>query len=189
MTDYPGGSMNGREQDLTAAFEKTVLEYEKPVYNYAFSILEKCEDAEDAVQETFLRLWRIFCRGSEISAAYVFRTARSCAYDIARRRSRMRRTEAFSLTDAEGDEIDIADTSPDSDPREYTERRRRAARVWAAIESMSPSDREIVVLRDINGLTYSEICAVMKLNAGTVKSRLHRARERLAVLLHDEKDQ
>lgn len=54
---------------------------------------------------------------------------------------------------------------------------------------MSPSDREIVVLRDINGLTYSEICAVMKLNAGTVKSRLHRARERLAVLLRDEKDQ
>ena len=101
----------------------------------------------------------------------------------------MRRTEAFSLTDAEGDEIDIADTSPDSDPREYTERRLRAARVWAAIESMSPSDREIVVLRDINGLTYSEICAVMKLNAGTVKSRLHRARERLAVLLRDEKDQ
>ena len=87
--------MNGLEQDLTAAFEKTVLEYEKPVYNYAFSILEKCEDAEDAVQETFLRLWRIFCRGSEISAAYVFRTARSCAYDIARRRSRMRRTEVF----------------------------------------------------------------------------------------------
>ena len=121
--------MNGREQDLTAAFEKTVLEYEKPVYNYAFSILEKCEDAEDAVQETFLRLWRIFCRGSEISAAYVFRTARSCAYDIARRRSRVRRTEAFSLTDAEGDEIDIADTSPDSDPREYSERRLRAARV------------------------------------------------------------
>ena len=141
------------------------------------------------MQETFLRLWRIFCRGSEISAAYVFRTARSCAYDIARRRSRMRRTEAFSLTDAEGDEIDIADTSPDSDPREYTERRLRAARVWAAIESMSQSDREIVVLRDINGLTYSEICAVMKLNAGTVKSRLHRARERLAVLLRDEKDQ
>ncbi len=170
--------------ELTAAFERTVLEYEKSVYNYALSILCHQEDAEDAVQETFLRLWRAYERGADISAAYVFRTARSCAVDIARRK---RRRPTVSLTDADGYEAELPDTDPDSRPGEYFERRRKCRAVWSAINSMPLCDREVLVMRDINGLAYSDIAAALRLPVGTVKSRIYRARERLAALLEDEK--
>lgn len=171
------------KRDMTAAFERTVYEYEKPVYNYVLSILRRREDAEDAVQETFLRLWRVFCRGTEVTAAYVFRTARSCACDIARRG---RRRQTVSLADEDGYDADIPDPSPDSDPQKYFERRRKCEAVWSAIDRLPPACREIVVLRDINGLAYSEIADALRLTEGTVKSRLFRARERLAEMLKDE---
>lgn len=178
--------------ELTAAFERTVLEYEKSVYNYALSILCHREDAEDAVQETFLRLWRAYERGADISAAYVFRTARSCAIDIARRKRRRQTVlqtvlKTDSLTDADGFDAELPDTDPDSQPREYFERRRKCRAVWSAINSMPLADREVLVMRDINGLAYSEIAAALRLPVGTVKSRISRARERLAALLEDER--
>ena len=167
------------------AFEQIVLQTERAVYNLAFSIVKKKEDAEDVTQETYLRLWRA---ASEIKLEsslklYILRTARNLALDLIRKNSKRDEIDTVIL-DAEGEfEIDIADDSPDSRPDESYLRKIEKEVVRQSIEELPSAAREIIVLRDIEGLSYTEISEMLGLTEGTLKSKLFRARERLRKII------
>ena len=167
------------------AFEQIVLQTERAVYNLALSIVKKKEDAEDVTQETYLRLWRV---ASELKLEsslklYILRTARNLALDLIRKNSKRDEIDTVIL-DAEGEfEIDIADDSPDSRPDESYLRKIEKEVVRQSIEELPSAAREIIVLRDIEGLSYTEIAEMLGLAEGTLKSKLFRARERLRKII------
>lgn len=167
------------------AFEQIVLHTERAVYNLALSIVKKKEDAEDVTQETYLRLWRaaneIKLEGS--LKLYILRTARNLALDLIRKNSKRQETDTIIL-DAEGEfEIEIADDSSDSRPDESYLRKVEKEVVRQSIEELPSAAREMIVLRDIEGLSYSEIAEMLGLAEGTLKSKLFRARERLRKII------
>ena len=171
------------------AFEQIVLQTERAVYNLALSIVKKKEDAEDVTQETYLRLWRA---ASELKLEsslklYILRTARNLAFDLIRKNSKRDEIDTVIL-DAEGEfEIDIADDSPDSRPDESYLRKIEKEVVRQSIEELPSAAREMIVLRDIEGLSYTEIAEMLGLAEGTLKSKLFRARERLRKIILSKK--
>ena len=167
------------------AFEQIVLQTERAVYNLAFSIVKKKEDAEDVTQETYLRLWRV---ASELKLEgslklYILKAARNLALDLIRKNSRRDEIDTVIL-DSDGEfEIDIADDSPDSRPDASYLRKVEKETVLQSIEELPSAAREMIVLRDIEGLSYAEIGAMLGIAEGTLKSKLFRARERLRKII------
>lgn len=167
------------------AFEQIVLQTERAVYSLALSIVKKKEDAEDVTQETYLRLWRV---ASEVKLEsslklYILRTARNLAFDLIRKNSKRDEIDTVIL-DADGEfEIEIADDSADSRPDASYLRKVEKEAVRQAIEELPAAAREIIVLRDIEGLSYAEIASMLGIAEGTLKSKLFRARERLRQII------
>jgi len=169
-----------------AAFESLVRHFEGMVYSFALQSLRRREDAEDATQEVFLKLWRTLgtWRDEASVKTYIMRIARNTVIDMIRRRN-SRPTDSLTVEDDDGEEsqLDIADTDTSSNPAADYARREQIAEVRRAIDELEPEHREIIILRDINGLSYAEIAEATGLYPGTVKSRLSRAREKLKEIL------
>lgn len=169
-----------------AAFESLVRHFEGMVYSFALQSLRRREDAEDATQEVFLKLWRTLgtWRDEASVKTYIMRIARNTVIDMIRRRI-AHPTDSLTVEDDDGEEsqLDIADTDTTSNPAADYARREQIAEVRRAIDELEPEHREIIILRDINGLSYAEIAEATGLYPGTVKSRLSRAREKLKEIL------
>ncbi len=167
------------------AFEQIVLQTEKQVYNLALSVTKSREDAEDAAQETYLRLWRSLSENKSIQSAkyYIMKTAYNASVDLLRSRRRMNEAETVIFTDEGEFERDIADTDPSSRPDLYYFEKVKAQTVRECIDELPEGQRRLIVMRDINELSYSEIAHILGIPEGTVKSGIFRARERLRVLI------
>lgn len=166
------------------AFEHIVLTTEKQIYNLALSLTRSHEDAEDITQETYLRLWNSLHEYHGASAkSYIFRIARNLSIDLLRKRSRQSESDTVILTSDGEFEPDIADPDPDVRPDEAYLRRLTVETVRECIASLPIPMRELVVMRDIDGLSYVEIASILGMPEGSVKSGLFRARERLRKLI------
>lgn len=161
------------------AFEAIVRETENTVYRYLFSLLHNREDALDASQETYLRLWRTRSsyRGDCAVGTWILRIAHNCAVDHLRAAGK-RASLPLAVTDNEGTETltDPPDTDTDSNPEEALARKEKRQAVRAAIDSLNAEQRQIIILRDYDGRSYEEIATLLGIEQGTVKSRLNRAR-------------
>jgi len=164
-----------------AAFEQIVLKTEKEIYNLALSITRSREDAEDATQETYMRLWKSLndYRGAS-AKSYLFKTARNLSIDIVRKKSQR---EIINLDEA----LLIEDTDSDMRPDEAYIKKLTAETVRECIYSLPLPMRELIVMRDIDGLTYAEMANILGIPEGSVKSGLFRARECLRRLIIDKK--
>jgi RNA polymerase sigma-70 factor (ECF subfamily) len=162
-----------------AAFSDIVRHFERIVYNIAMQATKNCEDALDVSQEVFMKLWRTAgsYRGECSVTSWVVRIARNTALDTLRRRS-TRQTDSLTIEDEDGDTTEraIPVTEGDDDPVSSYERKERIAAVRRAISELSDEHKEIVLLRDIQRLSYAEIAELLGIEEGTVKSRIHRAR-------------
>ena len=161
-------------------FEVLVRAYEKGVYNLALRMLKNEQDALDASQEAFFRAWRALedFRGDSKFSVWLYRMTSNICLDMLRRASR--RPEA-SLTDEEGGEADLPD--PAADPHRALERREVRRAIREGLDRLEPEFRQVLLLREMDGLTYDEIGQVTGLEPGTVKSRIFRARRKLAAIL------
>jgi len=168
------------------AFSEIVKIFEKPIYNMAMQTLRHREDALDLSQEVFLKLWRSLpsFRGECSVASFVMKIAKNTMLDLLRRKS-TRQTLSLSVDndDGETEEYDLPDPSPDSNPAVAYERQEQIKAVRQAIAELSEEHREMILMRDIQGLSYDEIGEILELEAGTVKSRLFRARASLKKIL------
>jgi RNA polymerase sigma-70 factor (ECF subfamily) len=167
-----------------AAFERLVERYEKPVYHQALRLLNHGEDAADVTQEVFFKAWRGLERfqGDCAFSTWLYRLTDNAAIDLLRREKK-RRGDA-SLDDDQGWDAALADPAPT--PERALEGRELERAVADGLARLSPEHRRVLVLREINGLSYDEIAAALGLSPGTVKSRLARARLALAKLLKDD---
>lgn len=147
------------------AFEELVRSHQASVYRVALRILGSRADAQDAVQETFIRAWRAlphFRHDSAIST-WLYRIAtRQALHRIAARRT----TETL-------DEVEL-EAGPD--PAESAERRERLRAVTHAIANLPPEQRAALVLREFEGLSYQEVADILGAGLPAIKTRIHRAR-------------
>jgi RNA polymerase sigma-70 factor (ECF subfamily) len=168
------------------AFSEIVRYFEKTVYNIAMQAVKNRDDALDVSQDVFLKLWRTLgsYRGECSVSSWVIKIARNTALDLIRRRT-SHPTDSLSVEDEDGEttERDIPSSGGEDDPVAAYERQERINIVRAAIDSLSEEHKEIILLRDINGLSYTEIAEILGIEEGTVKSRLNRARNSLKEIL------
>lgn len=157
------------------AFNLLVERHYKQIFNLAFKLLGNTEDAADATQETFLKAHekiRHF-RGDSSFSTWLYRIAVNTCQDMMRRR----RTIAFSQLSPEDEQTEFDPAMlTEQNPDEILMERERAQLVWLALGRLSEDARQILVLCDMQGFSYAEVAQILELPEGTVKSRLHRAR-------------
>ncbi len=164
-----------------SAFDDLVNRYSSRVVNIAYSLLSDQEDALDAAQEVFIKVYKSISafRGESSVSTWIFRITKNVCTDFLRKRKAV----IISL-DAEKDDeqkIEIPDES--TSPEEVLERNTKITAVRTAIAALDENQRMVITLFDINGLSYEEIASVLRCPVGTVKSRLYRARDSLRKIL------
>jgi RNA polymerase sigma-70 factor (ECF subfamily) len=158
-------------------FETVVVPHLNAAFNYARWLTRNDADAEDVVQDAAVRAFRFFpSLRDDHPRAWLLTIVRNTWYArVAQQAARPRVTEYDEM----------ADSRPDHhpDPEALLLRQQTVDRVRRAVESLPVDFREVVVLRELEGLSYKEIAEVIGAPIGTVMSRLSRARERLIGLL------
>jgi RNA polymerase sigma-70 factor, ECF subfamily len=170
------------------AFDRLMLKYRHQVLNLCTRLLGNRTDGEDAAQETFVKVYRSLggFKGESQFSTWLYRVAYNTCHN--RRRSwwwQLRRRSDSLDAPVEGEEGSAPREIGDErfSPEEDLRRRRTAAAVKAALQRISVKHRELVVLRDVQDMSYEEMEQVTGLSMGTVKSRLNRAREALKLEL------
>ena len=167
-----GGGMANLEQDARERFSQVVLPHLDAAYNLARWTTQNDHDAEDVVQETCLRALRFInsFRGDDGRAWVLSIVRNTCATWLGKNRTPSVTAEALE---------DIADIGADSNPEQIALRRVDIELLRKALEELPDEFREVIVLRELENLSYEEIAAVVGTPLGTVMSRLARARKRL----------
>ena len=164
----------------TYRFEELVRANEKGIYNLCLRMLRNEQDAMDASQDAFFKAYRALStfRGDSKFSVWLYRLATNVCRDMLRRRPA---AVSVPLEDEEGTELPLPDDR--YDPHETLEKKELRLAVRSALEQLPEDFRKVILLREISGLSYEEIGEVTGLEAGTVKSRIFRARKKLAALL------
>ncbi len=166
------------------AFEELVRAHQDRLYDFCVRMLGDREEAHDLVQDIFVSAHQHLGRFREDSrlSTWLFRIGKNhCINRLKYLKRRGRgRSEEYGVQ-SEGALTEALGALPGPDAA--LEAAREQARVQWAISQLEPDARMLVALRDIEGLSYEEIVDITELRLGTVKSRLHRAREKLAALL------
>lgn len=169
------------------AFETLVLEYEKNVYNIALRMTGNSEDAADMTQEAFIKAYNSLqsFRGDSKFSVWLYRIVSNVCLDFLRSKNR-RPTVSLSVEDDDGEDaqLDVADES--QSPELLLDRKLTRDSVRRGLDSLPPDYRQILLLWEIQGLSYDEIAQALSLEVGTVKSRIFRARKRLCTFLIDD---
>ena len=161
------------------AFENLVKLHEKNVYNLALKLLKNREDAQDAAQDAFLKAWINLksYRGESKFSAWLYRLTYNTCLDLLRK---AKKGEVISLT-TDDEEEKVADIRDDAiSPEECTIKKEEQKAVRDAVDALPEEYRQIIIMREFTGMSYSEIGNAMGISEGTVKSRLARARQKLA---------
>ncbi len=183
VVDDPDGELVARwKAGDEKAFEDLVRRHEKRVFRLLLRMMGSYEEAQDVSQETFLSLHRHGrrFRGEARFSTFVYRVAANAALNrrrsLGRRRARIKKLVQHNEA---GDDLPQAPR----DPEDATAGYELSRHVRDALQKLSPALRMPVVLYDIEGLAYGEISKVLGVAEGTVKSRIHRARQALRVEL------
>ena len=163
------------------AFETLMGAYEKKIYALCLRMMGNPHDGEDASQEAMLRIWRTIgqYRFESAFSTWVYRVTASCCMDAIRKRQRHEPPSLEEMGEASGfDPADGGET-----PQEQTERKETRSAIQQAIAAVPEGMREVFLLRDVHGLSVEETAQALQIAQGTVKSRLARAREKIAAEL------
>jgi RNA polymerase sigma-70 factor (ECF subfamily) len=183
VQDYIGGN--------EYAFELLVNRYQDRLVNYINGIIRDYDRSIDLSQDAFIRVFRNAHRyeGKFQFSTWLYRIATNLAIDELRRRERkgrffFRNVIGFFQQD-QSEPLPLPDTR--QCPERSLDKKEKAARLQAAIDSLSPKYRVAFILKEVQGLSYEEAAQVLNLSVGTVKSRIHRAkillREKLTGIL------
>ena len=166
----------------SGAMNEIITFYQKLVYNIACSMLRDGNDALDASQEVFIKIYRHIgeFRFDSSFSTWVYRITRNTVTDICRQKTR--RTET-PLEDTMTDDGECRIPDPSMAVDEIAEADERKRMLYRAIDSLSENHRNVIVLYHFCGSSYEDIAAILGIGIGTVKSRLNRAKAELKKIL------
>jgi RNA polymerase sigma-70 factor, ECF subfamily len=183
------GVLVGRAQkgDMQA-FRKLVERHQRRAFAIAIGLVRDENDAREIVQEAFLRVFRSLDKfqGGSSFFTWLYRIVTNLAIDLMRKPAR-REAELFDTTSAQDD----AEPSPflgqldGVDPLHMVERRQIAERISRALDDLPPYHRSVILMREVEGMSYQEMAEAMQVSKGTIMSRLFHARQKLQRALID----
>jgi RNA polymerase sigma-70 factor (ECF subfamily) len=171
------------------AFEKLILQHEDHIYAIALKVLKNEADAYDAAQEICLKIYQKIDQFKFESAfsTWVHRLAVNTAIDEYRKLKRKLQKEYSydqPITEDGGTMKDFIQDSGDT-PESNLVRQEQIQMVWEALEKLKDEQKNIIIMKDLQGQSYQEISESLQINMGTVKSRLARSRIALKNVLQD----
>lgn len=168
------------------AFGILVSRYQARLYNAVIRLLDNADDAADVVQDAFLNAFQSLrsFKGDAEFFTWLYRIAFNTAISLRRKK---RATVSLDSGGAEGG-IDPDDPSEYIKPGSALQRNEEETQLQDAMNRLSIEHREVLVLKDIEGMKYEDIAAILGVPIGTIRSRLHRARLELRDLLPPEND-
>ena len=166
------------------AYEQLVTQYEKSVYNLALRMVDNPEDAADMAQEAFIKAYNSLSgfRGDSKFSVWLYRIVSNVCLDFLRRQSR-RPAVSLSVEDDEGEDVQLDVPDESMSPEAQLERKLTRESVREGLKQLPDDYRQILLLRELQGLSYDEIAETLGIGVGTVKSRIFRAREKLCAFL------
>jgi RNA polymerase sigma-70 factor (ECF subfamily) len=170
------------------AYRGLVEKYQTRVYGMVFGMLRNREDARDVTQEAFVKAYRSLDSFRLESSFYtwIYRIAMNLAIDFTRKRKRRETTSYDEAIGARGEDGAIAEAHHEDGPARQLERKRLFSKIMDAMQELPEDQREVILLRELEGLQYKEIADVMGIPEGTVMSRLFYARKKLQKLLSSD---
>ena len=163
-----------------SSFEALILSCKGKAYNIAFRFLRNEEDALDALQESFIKIYRNLEKFNCESKfdTWVYRIVVNTCNDMLRKNKDKPFVESLYRSDDEDEyQIEVPDAGPG--PADALENKEDSAYILSCLERVGGDHREVLILRDIKGFSYDEIADILQCSIGTVKSRISRARQRL----------
>jgi len=159
------------------AFEQLLDAYEARVYRLALRYTGTVSDAEDVTQEIFLGIYKSIAnfRGNSALGTWIYRIAMNHCLEFRRKRK-------LEVTPYD-EELTLASHDWREDPEKSADKGELTERVAEALQHLTPQHRDVVVLHELQGLTYQEVATSLNVPVGTVKSRLSNALRRLRSLL------
>ena len=180
MTMVPDAA-EARTAHRLAAFEELVLRHQSQIYRVAYRLAGNHDDAEDLAQDAIIEAFRAFDRyqpGTYFDR-WLFRIMSRTYIDTVRRRNRRPTVSLDAPMGPDGDPLVTVIGDSKEDPQQMTEAVDLDGMVQSALDRLPEEFRTAVVLADIEGLPYDEVANVLRCPVGTVRSRLHRARQML----------
>ena len=185
------------EQELVAlakqgdqdAFAQLVEANQNKIFSLALRMTGNPEDGADLAQEAFLKAWRNLSTFQEESSfsTWLYRLTNNLCIDFLRKEKRRKAAvTTISLDDDENESPPVEVPDQRFTPETEVERRELRAAMSQALRSLSDEHRQILILREVEGLSYTEIAGLLELEEGTVKSRIARARISLRNILQKD---
>lgn len=168
------------------AFEEIISLYEKKVFSTIYYMVKNENEVEDIAQEVFVKIYRNLKNFKEESSLYtwIYRiTINVCIDELKKRKNVVYIDEKIETADGEM-EMQLEDTS--KGPEHLAEDDELKRKITKCIRKLPVDQRTMIVLRDIKGFTYMEIAEMTKINLGTVKSKINRARAALKQILEED---
>ena len=168
-----------------SAFEKLVTPHEQMLWQVCWHYTRHREDAADCLQEALLKAWRGIksYRGDCSLKTWLYRIAVTVCLDFLRKQKRLPPTES---ADALAEEEGFTPADPSPTPDETILRQESADSLRAAIDALPADMRTVIILYALQGMQYEEIAGVTQTAVGTVKSRISRARQKIAAYLAND---
>lgn len=163
------------------AFEQFVNEFEKKIYSYAYNFTQNQDDAMDITQEVFLKVYKNIHKFKENSSlsTWVYRITSNVCIDFVRKN---KYTVPITVENEEYI-FQVVDNTQNID--EIIKNKDLSSEIYNALNKLDENSKQIIIMRDILELSYSEISDILKLESGTVKSRIARSRKKLRDILVD----
>lgn len=167
-----------------AAFNRLVIRYQNKIHNLCYRVIGDYYEAQDMAQEVFMTVHKSLetFRGDSLFSTWIYRVTVNHCKNRIKFLARRRYYQSTSMDQPQQTEdgemyTELSDEEPD--PEDVLQSRQAQELVQEAIEGLDPDHRVVIVLRDIQELSYEEIAEILDIKVGTVKSRIHRARHDL----------
>jgi len=166
------------------AYRELMHTYERRLFAFAYGFLRQNEDAMDVVQETFLRVCKNIgtFKGESAFTTWLYRITRNLCIDRLRKKNRVSMGEYNDELSNKNEAVDkpvLVSSISERTPVKDNLRRELREVLFTALESLNETHREILLLRELEGLSYGEIAEMLDIPIGTVMSRIHHARKKV----------
>ncbi|NLC15475.1 MAG: sigma-70 family RNA polymerase sigma factor [Firmicutes bacterium] len=171
-----------------SAFEALVRAYETKLYNVALRMVSDSEDAMDIVQEVFLKAHQALpgFRGDSKFSTWIYRICMNASLDHLRRRKKAQVYSLDAPVEFSDSEVQRQVEDPVDSTEDLVEAKFLGEKLFAILDDLEPHYRAVLILCDVQGYSYQEIAEILDTSLGTVKSRIHRARNILRKLIAAE---
>jgi len=170
------------------AFRELVERHQRRAHSVAYGLVRNPEDAREVVQEAFIRVFRHRAEfaGQASFSTWLYRIVVNLSIDLLRKRSPGKAIEFDESVDTKGAPDELVPRREGVDPFATLDRKRLIEAMHKALEQLPPYHRAVILLRELEGLSYEEMAAALDVSKGTIMSRLFHARRKMQRLLKEQ---